>query len=175
MNWKWIFIALVMTGCTPKEKAGEIKGPGLNTLAGNWHFLDKSGNYNEAWFTDTTYRTINRFANGGEVLQYDIKNDSFYADPGRIKYGLRPIAGIQWIDHDRVVLFTEFVRDTLARMDDTGSTLQNTDPAVDSLRFYTDFYRRYASFLISKGILTEEEVRAFRGSGELPADIRDRK
>ncbi len=164
-------MALVMA-CQPQGRNKSASGSGdQSPLSGNWQFLDKFGNYNEAYFADSVYQTINRFVDRNLRVSYTIHGDTLRsvvptADDKRVI-----LARLAWIDNDHVVISTEFVSDTLSRMENPAITLQNTDPFRDSLKFFTAFNERYVEYLILKGIVTEEEVRAFRERGEVPVDV----
>lgn len=168
-----LFAGLI--ACNTQVKTDEESGLQGNHLAGNWQFLDKYGNYNEAFFTDSTYRTINAYVNKEQALSYLLRNDSLFANLDKRKKGMQPLAGIQWIDDDQVVITTEFVRDTLTRMVGVEITLETTSPFRDSLKFYTAFYQRYEAFLVNKGILSPKEVKAFRERQEVPEDVLNKR
>ena len=164
---------VLIMACQPQGRNKSASGSGdKSPLSGNWQFLDKFGNYNEAFFTDSVYQTINRFVDRNLRVRYTIHGDTLRsvvptADDKRVI-----LARLAWIDSDHVVISTEFVSDTLSRMENPAITLQNTDPFRDSLKFFTAFNERYVEYLIGKGIVTEEEVRAFREQGEVPEDVK---
>jgi hypothetical protein len=170
MNWSLrkffmvLFLALVLQ-CThnPKEKPFELKGL--------WGFLDVHGNYNEAWFDSTSYKTMNRFVPQPPQFNYLVQKDTLFSDVDKRKSGMNPIAVLKWIEQDRVVFIGEFVSDTLYRVKDASIHFGNSDPIKDSANFWPAYYSRYESFLISRGIITEEDARQFRESGEIPDEV----
>jgi hypothetical protein len=94
-----------------------------------------------------------------------------YSDVDRRKPGLNRIAEFTWLNSDKVVLATEFSKDTLERIKDPTYTLQNTDPVKDSVLFYNAMNIRYENFLILKGILTKEEIEQFKKDSTIPEDV----
>lgn len=142
-----------------------------NPLQGNWNFLDKYGNYNEAYFGDSTYKTINKYFKEELAFKYFVKNDSLYSNLDKRKKGMSALAGLKFLSHDSVIISTEFVRDTLSRIKDYKLTLQNTNPFMDSVNFFQAFEKRYENLLISKGIITAEEAREFHEKQTIPQDV----
>jgi hypothetical protein len=161
-----IFILLLAVSCSFERKE-EPKNP----LAGNWAFLDIRGNYNEAFFADSTYITYNMVHGLSPEFRYFIKNDSLYSNIGKRKKGLQRIAKILVLSADSIILTTEFSRDTLGRMTGEAVTLENTNPQKDSVLFRQEIYRRYEAFLLSKGIIKPEEVEAFKKYNKVPEDV----
>jgi hypothetical protein len=106
------------------------------------------------------------------LVAYSIHGDTLHSVVPAANEKRVILARLAWIDSDHVVISTEFVSDTLSRMTNPAITLQNTDPFRDSLKFFTAFHERYVEYLIDKGIVTEDEVRAFRERKEVPEDIR---
>ena len=143
-----------------------------NPLKGNWNFLDKYGNYNEAYFGDSIYRTFNRHYVQDATFKYFYKNDSLWSDCDLRVKGLTPIAKIEILEKDRFVLSNQYVSDTLHKMSKEKYTLKDLHPFKDSAVFYPAFYKRYEDFLISKGIITEEEAKDFNENQKVPEDIR---
>jgi hypothetical protein len=159
-----LFLALFLQ-CTQIQKEKPID------LLGLWGFLDAYGNYNEAYFDSSTYKTMNRFVPEPPGFNYLVQNDTLFSDVDKRKPGMNPIAALKWIEHDQVVFIGEFVADTLYRLKDATIHLGNSDPIKDSANFWPAFYARYESFLIKRGIITEEDAKQFRESGEIPADV----
>lgn len=175
MKKSWVVLILLLVACQQQGQKKEIAAENRNALKGEWQFLDKYGNYNEAYFGDSTYQTINRFVDRKVVVDYRVKGDTLrsvmdYRNEKRVI-----LAGLRWIDSDHVVIFTEFVSDTLTRMEDAGISLKSTDPFTDSLSFFTAFNKRYDRYLVDKGIVSEDEIRAFRERQEVPVDVLKKK
>ena len=172
MKNTWLFLLIVLLGaCQQKSPKIEEKKEKAPTLAGHWQFLDKYGNYNEAYFADTLYQTMNRFVDRNVLVKYYVEDDTLHSVM-EMRGGDRVIlAGLEWLDRDHVVIATEFVSDTLVRMKNPDISLQNTDPFTDSVTFFNAFYTRYENFLVEKGIITPEEAKAFREQREVPGDV----
>ncbi|MCB2221914.1 MAG: hypothetical protein KQI35_16100 [Bacteroidetes bacterium] len=163
---KWIlFLVGIIFSCQSPQSKDH------NNLQGYWAFLDRYGNYNEAFFDEHSYATINRFVSEPPRFRYMVKNDSLWTNNDQRKEGLNPIAALIWIDENHVVIDAEFVTDTLERIGNAGITLANTDPKGDSLEFWPAFFERYERFLVSRGIITAEEAKAFREQQKIPEDI----
>ncbi len=160
-------LVAVVVSCGQKHEKRE------NRLKGDWAFLDKFGNYNEAWFGDTLYATYNKIALRSPNFFYKVKNDSLYSTVDRRKKGLSRIAKITWLNDDRIILNTEFVRDTLYPVDQSGVTLGNSDPVKDSAAYRRAFNHRYEEFLIARGIVSREEIEQFKKTKKIPEDIKE--
>jgi len=162
------FFLVLIIACNPQT--GD-KNKKINTIVGNWGFLDVGGNYNEAFFSDTTYVTLNMIYGASPDYTYVVKNDSLYSNIDKRKPGLNRIAAFTWLNPDKVILVTEFSRDTLERIKDGKITLQDTDPVADSLLFARAIKKRYENFLISKGIMTRKEIEQFKNDSIIPEDV----
>ncbi len=166
-----MIVLVMLAACQQRtKKAGENRPP-VNTLQGNWQFLDRYGNYNEAWFGEKTYQTFNRFVDRKVEVDYEVRGDSLVSSVETARGSQVIRAYLEWLDRDRVVIRAEFVSDTLIRLKDSATTLQDTDPFADSAAFHSAFNRRYDDFLVSKGIVSREEIDAFRQRGEVPEDV----
>lgn len=161
-----IFFTLLL-GCHEIDIKNESE---KNPLQGDWCFLDKYGNYNEAFFGDTTYRIYNRYVGAADWFIYDVRNDSLYSSVDRRRKGLSPIAKLIWKNNAEVIFITEFTRDTLYKLSAEGLLLSNCEPSMDTV-FANHFFDRYEKFLISKGIITKEESEEFRKNQKVPKDI----
>lgn len=170
MNKLFYIILLVIIACNPQPGT---RNESPNVLMGNWSFLDGRGNYNEAFFSDTTYTTFNLKHGASPYFSYIVKNDSLYSSIDKRRPGLNRIAEFTWLNANKVVLVTEFSRDTLDRIKDPENTLQNTNPAKDSMIFYTAIKKRYEDYLISKGILSHEEIEQFKKDSLVPEGVRE--
>jgi hypothetical protein len=168
---KFIIILLLFAAACSFEKKTEQKPTG--PLVGNWAFLDVRGNYNEAFFTDTTYVTYNMAYGLSPVFRYFIKNDSLYSNIDKRKKGLNRIAGIKLISPDSIILTTEFSKDTIGRMAGEKITLETTNPKTDSVLFHEEIQKRYESFLLSKGILKKEELEMYKKDKIIPEDVKN--
>ena len=161
-------LLLLIVACNPQTSTEETSE---NKINGNWSFLDGRGNYNEAFFDDSTYLTYNLVYGLSEPYRYFVKNDSLYSNIDKRKPGLNRIAMFTWISEDKVVLVTEFSRDTLDRIMNPEITLQNTDPTIDTVNFINALKVRYENFLVTKGILTQEEIDQYKNDSIVPEDV----
>ena len=163
------FLLLIFLFACNSQNDSEKKSD--NMIHGNWSFLDGHGNYNEAFFGDTTYVTFN-FAGGlAPVYSYYVKNDSLYSNIDKRKQGLNRIARFVWLNNDKVILITEFSKDTLDRIIDSENTLQTLDMTTDSAVFFNALKQRYENFLVAKGILTLEEIEQYKNDSIVPEDV----
>jgi hypothetical protein len=164
-----LIVLLLITASCGFERKDESKLK--SRLNGNWAFLDIRGNYNEAFFTDSTYVTYNMVYGLSPVFKYFIKNDSLYSNINKHKPGLYRIAKINIITPDSIILVTEFSRDTIGRMTREKITLENTNPRQDSVLFRQEIFRRYETFLLAKGIIDRKEMEDFKKNKKVPEDV----
>ncbi len=162
-----VYLFVFVVACSPKQ--GSVRNS-ENKLKGNWCFLDGRGNYNEAYFSDSTYVTYNGKYGIAPAYKYVLKKDSLYSNVDRRKKGLNRIAKIAWLQ-DKMVFITEFSRDTLERIETDGMTLAKMNPKKDSAKFNRDFNNRYENFLVKKGILSEDEIEQFKQDKKVPEDV----
>ena len=163
-----ILLLIFMASCNFERQSISSRSP----LYGIWAFLDMRGNYNEAYFSDTTYITYNMVHGLSPVFKYVIKNDSLYSDINKRKPGLHRIAKISVITPDSIILVTEFSKDTIGRLKEEKITLENTDPKKDSVLFRSEIYRRYEAFLLAKGIIKQQEMEEFKKFNKIPEDVK---
>ena len=168
---KYILLLIILAACNQVEE----KNIPENKLEGNWAFLDGRGNHTEAFFGDSIYFIFNRVYGKMPDYRYFIKNDSLFSNIDKRKTGLNRIAQLRWLNDDKVILTTEFSRDTLERILNSKITLENTDTKKDSLKFYEALNIRYENFLISKGIISKEEIEEFKRTGVPPKDAQIKK
>ena len=167
-NSVYLIVLMLLLGCSEMEnKNNDDKNP----LQGDWCFLDKYGNYNEAFFGDSTYRIYNKYVGAADWFKYDVRNDSLYSSVDRRRKGLSRIAKLIWEKDDEVIFMTEFTTDTLYKIKAERSLLSNCEPGEDTT-FVRHFFDRYEQFLIAKGIITEEESVDFRKNQKVPKDIK---
>jgi len=162
---KLLLVLLLFTGCTAHKKPKE------SSIMGNWAFLDKTGNYNEAWFDTDKYVTYNRFGGLMPSFKYVVKNDSLYSTFGK-KKDLKPVAKLIWLNDDKFIIFNESTEDTLERIKSVGITLNNTDVKADSVKFRSAFEKRYEDFLVNKGILSRKEIEEFKKNKKVPDETK---
>jgi hypothetical protein len=166
---KLIYLLIVLFfACNPRSEK-EISN--LNTIHGDWAFIDGGGNYTEAFFGDTAYITYNIRFGASPYYKFFVKNDSLYSNIGMRVSTMRKIAEFTWLDDGRVILVTEFTRDTLERILNDKRTLQYLDPVIDSTLFKNAMKVRFEEFLISKGIITREEAEQFKTDSIIPEDV----
>ncbi len=169
MMKKYLFALLViLIGCNPQPSANEKE---KNKLLGDWQFLDIRGNYVEAFFDDSTYFIYNMSMGKSPKFNYFIINDSLYSNVDKRKPGINKIAEIIWINNDKVLMRTEFSRDTMQRLKDAAITLGVTDLKRDSAVFKEAMDKRYEDYLLAKGILTPEEIKEFKETKIIPEDV----
>ncbi|MBM3436543.1 MAG: hypothetical protein FJY07_10055 [Bacteroidetes bacterium] len=165
-----LVLLLTLISCNSKQAGKALPE---NKMKGNWAFLDGRGNYNEAYFADSTFVTYNMVMGKAPEFRYALKNDSLYTNTNKRKKGLNRIARVEWLDGNKVIFTTEFSRDTLERITGENITLETTDPKTDSIFFKTQITRRYEKFLVTRGIITPEEIDAFKKEGAVPGDVRE--
>jgi hypothetical protein len=168
-NIALLTLILVICSCTQTKQEEK-----LNPIAGNWQFLDMRGNYNEAFFNDTSYFTYNQVYGKAPDFVYELRgsNDSLFSNIDKRKKGMNFIAKLTWLHADTVIFKTEFTTDTLGRILDGNYLLGNTDLLADSTFFMNAYNQRYESFLIAKGILSAEEVKQFKEKNIVPEDVK---
>ncbi|MCB0823260.1 MAG: hypothetical protein KDC09_11225 [Bacteroidales bacterium] len=163
-------ISLILFSCNQgKQKQDEHSG-----IIGCWAFLDGYGNYNEAYFQEHSYLTVNRFVQTPPSSRYQVVHDTLLINTHPDDPELTPIANLIWIDENHVVIHNPYVSDTLERISDNSGELLNLDPKNDSAVFWNGFYDRYEKFLIRRGIITEEEVREYRENKFIPEDVKSK-
>jgi hypothetical protein len=167
-----VMILLALIACSPKQGGKPLPE---NKMKGNWAFLDGNGNYNEAFFADSTFRTYNIKMGAAPVFGYAVRGDSLFTDNDKRRPGLHRIALVEWLNLDKVIFTTEFTKDTLERILGDIVTLETTDPDKDSVLFKTHITIRYENYLIAKGIITAEELEAYKKNKIIPKDIQENK
>lgn len=162
-------LLILIIACNPKAGNEDQK---INTIVGNWSFLDSRGNYCESSFNDSTFISFNLAYGATPYFNYVVKNDSMYSTIDKQKSGISKIAAFTWLSPDKVVISTQFSKDTLERLKEANITLGNTDPVEDSAIFYSAIKTRYEEFLVSKGIMTLEEIEQFKKDSIIPEDVK---
>lgn len=162
---------IFLFACSQEGNRTTEEGPVPNPLQGNWAFLDKYGNYNEAFFGDSSYFTFNRVFGPMPSYKYLVKNDTLYSAIRRDSDELKPVASLKWFGKDSVVIIAEFGKDTLTRLPEEGIHLGDTDLKKDSAAYVAGMHERYEDFLIKQGILTREEIEAYRDDSVIPPDV----
>jgi len=168
MNKYLIVLLVIVIGCNSQNSTNEIEE---NKLLGDWQFLDARGNYIEAFFSDSAYFIYNMNMGKSPKWSYFLKNDSMYTNIDKRKPGLHKTADINWIDNNKVIIITQFTRDTMERIEGAEITLQNSNLKSDSAKFSDAFNIRHEDYLLAKGILTPEEVKEFKEKKIVPEDI----
>ncbi|GAB4322076.1 MAG: hypothetical protein Kow00127_14670 [Bacteroidales bacterium] len=166
----WIILFLLVS-CSSPDKSNESKSP---EIFGDWAFLDRYGNYNEAQFKRDTFLIINRFVRQPRKVRYSLHGDSLWVAPGNSSDSLKPAARLSWIDHTHFVITDPFTSDTFERIREQDYTLSKIDPLADSMLYWPAFYKRYENFLIDRGIITSDEAEMFRKQHQIPEDIREK-
>ena len=147
-NILFLFSFLIMLSCKhqPVQKH--------NDLYGNWQFLTADGNYNEAFFSDSTYFSYNHKRGLFPVSHYYLKNDTLFSDANKNKEGMYPIAGFLLLNKDKVIFINQFSRDTLYRLSG-DSLLSDFIENKGSMVYEKVFMDRYKAFLLERGIIDE--------------------
>ncbi len=147
MNKIILLLALTLLfSCKQKPAAKHTK------LYGDWQFLTSNGNYNEAYFSDSTYYSFNLKQGLFPVVNYYLKNDTLYSDANKSKKGMQAIAGFRTLSEDEVILINMFSQDTLYRIE--GDSLLSGMLAKDQRKPYLEaFKKRYKQFLLDRGII----------------------
>jgi len=161
-----IFILFLLFAVSCDNNSEKIKF----TINGDWAFIDGHGFYNETHFSDSTFFSFHQTGSFSPIFNYHIKNDTFFANIDYEKVGNLPVATIEHLPDSRIVLMTEFVKDTLERINDKA-ILSNLIVDKDTNTFFQNFQLRHEKFLVLKGITTQEEINSFRSTGEAPDDI----
>lgn len=161
-KYTFTFLVFILACSSTKENKNVI-----NELKGEWAFIDKYGTYVEAFFTDSIFYTYNMVNGKMPDLNYNVKNDSLYSSL-RKHEKMGAIAGLQWLANDKIVLSTKFVNDTLERISVDYEKIDTTGILLSSGSYFEAYKKRYEAFLIRKGILIPEEIKAFKEKGEVP-------
>ncbi|MCF8405697.1 MAG: hypothetical protein K9H58_17255 [Bacteroidales bacterium] len=159
-------------GCNNSNPKVDNKEEKTNDLIGDWGYLDNQGIYIETQFNDTTFRVYNRYGGCSPWFYYTAKKDNFYSSMEADRVTEPPLASIEWLSSDEVILISKSARDTLIRITDGGILLSNTDPIADSAKFARAFNQRYEELLLRKGIITEQELNTFKKDNIMPEDVK---
>ena len=128
-----------------------------NVLYGDWQFLTSNGDYNEAFFTDTSYLSYNLKFGLFPVAYYFIRNDTLFSDADKRSKGQSAIARFASIEENRIIIINAFSQDTLYRIKEGKNLISSVSFPENESAFKTDFMERYKAFLLERGIIDEEE------------------
>ncbi len=128
-----------------------------SVLYGDWQFLTSNGDYNEAFFTDTTYHSYNVKNGVFPIAHYFVRNDTLFSDAVKSAHEQRPIAKFQSIEKDRIIIINMFSQDTLFRIKNQEDLISNTLLSGNEQKFKEAFMKRYKAFLLERGIIDQEE------------------
>ncbi len=144
------------------------------SIDGNWCFLNKSSVYTESFFSKNFFRAYNQYLGMSPDFKYYIVDDTLFSTFSTGKKVKTQKSVISWINENKVVLRTGAGADTMDRITKGDFLLGTIDPKIDSLNFSTAFNKRNDNYLIQRGILTKEEVEAFRENQTIPGDVKEK-
>lgn len=168
-----LLIILIVVSCNQPDKDSKNKELDYS-IDGNWCFLNKSSVYTESFFSENYFRVYNQYLGMSPDFKYNIVDDTLFSTFQTGKSTKIQKSVVSWINKDKVVLRTGSGADTMDRVKSGDYLLGNIDPKVDSLNFSTAFSKRNDDYLINRGILTREEVEAFRNNQIIPEDVQEK-
>jgi hypothetical protein len=81
---------------------------------------------------------------------------------------------IEWMNEDNVIMHSGTGADTMERIKSGDYLLGNIDRIKDSANYAIAFGNRNDNYLIQRGILTKEEVEAYRKDKVIPEDVKEK-
>jgi hypothetical protein len=169
-----LIIVLILIACNQSNISTEEKEV-VYDLKGNWCFLNSSGIYTESFFSHDMFRVYNKYLGISPDFKYYIVKDTLVSTFNTGKKVRMQKSLIAWINEDKVVMHTSTGADTMERISRGDYLLGNIDRIKDSANFAMAFAKRNENFLIQKGILTMEEVDAFRKDRVIPEDVKQKR
>ena len=172
-----LLIVLVIVSC---NQAGNKTNSESNeevieyNIQGNWCFLNKQGVYTESYFAEDYFRVFNLQLGISPDFKYRIKGDTLFSTFKSQQKAKPQRSLISWIDEDKVIMESRSGADTMQRMKSSEFLLETSELPKDSVNFISAFMNRNDDYLISRGILTREEVEAFRKENTIPEDVKDK-
>ena len=143
-------LILLLLSCQESDKVKH------NPLYGDWQFLTSNGDYNEAFFTDTTYLSYNKRIGLFPVAHYFMRNDTLFSDADKRSKGQNAIARFSSIEKNRIIIINAFSQDTLYRIEEKGKLISTVSFPENESEFKAAFMERYKAFLLARGIIDEE-------------------
>ncbi len=164
---------LIVVSCNQPNRDSNSKKV-VYTIDGNWCFLNKTGVYTESFFSKDFFKVYNQYLGISPDFKYYIIDDTLFSTFSTGKKVKTQKSVVAWINENKVVLRTGSGADTMDRITDGEFLLGTIDPKVDSLNFSKAFGNRNDNYLINRGILTKEEVEAFRQNQTIPGDVQEK-
>jgi len=168
-----LLLILIVVSCNQTDPSSKSEKSDY-TIVGNWCFLNKSSVYTESFFSKDFFRVYNQYLGMSPDFKYYIVDDTLISTFRKGKNFKTQKSVISWINEDRVVLRTGTGADTMDRITQGDFLLGTIDPKIDSLNFASAFGERNDNYLIQRGILTKEEVEAFRKNQTIPEDVKEK-
>ena len=164
---------LIVVSCNQTDPNSKSKKRDYS-INGNWCFLNKSSVYTESFFSKDFFRVYNQYLGMSPDFKYYFVDDTLFSTFGKGNKVKTQKSVISWINENRVVLRTGTGADTMDRITKGDFLLGTIDPKIDSLNFVSAFRERNDNYLIQRGILTKEEVEAFRKNQIIPEDVKEK-
>lgn len=168
-----LLLVLVIVSCNMSDSNTASEDMNYD-ITGNWQFLNKSGVYTESFFDTSYFRVFNLYLGISPDFKYYIDGDSLFTTFKSTKKVKPQMSIFSWINEDKVILETRTGADTMERIKDGKHLLETTNPLKDSIVFMQAFIKRNDDYLINRGILTREEVDAFRQNKTIPDDVQEK-
>lgn len=172
-----LLIILVIASCNQtgnKTNSETIKEVVNYDIQGNWHFLNKQGIYTESYFAEDYFHVFNLQLGASPKFKYRINGDTLFSTFKAQQKAKPQRSLISWVNEDKVIVQSRTGADTMQRMKSGNYLLGTIDPIADSANFISAFMDRNDNYLIKRGVLTKEEVEAFRNSNTIPDDVQEK-
>jgi len=168
-----LLIILIVVSCNQTDNSSQNKELDYD-INGNWCFLNKSGVYTESFFSKDFFQVYNKYLGMSPEFNYHIVDDTLFSTFSTGKNVKTQKSVLSWLNEDKIILRTGTGADTMERVKVGDYLLGSIDPKIDSLNFSTAFNNRNDNYLVKRGILTKEEVEAFRKSQTIPEDVQEK-
>ena len=129
-------------------------------LHGDWQFISYKGEYNEVYFSDSTYHSYNLRNKFFPPFHYTLTGDTLWTDAFAKTSGkpMKAVATVQQLKDNLIVITTPFSKDTLHKIAKGKPLISHTVSSGDTTGFHAAFRERYNNFLIQLGIIDEKEA-----------------
>jgi hypothetical protein len=169
-----LLVILIIVSCNQTENKSTTSQELVYDINGNWCFLNKSGVYTESFFSNDFFKVYNQYLGLSPDFKYHIIDDTLFSTFYTGKKLKTQKSVVTWVNEDKVVLRTGTGADTMERITNGNFSLGVIDPVIDSVNFTVAFSKRNDNYLIDRGILTKEEVEAFRKNQTIPEDVQEK-